>query len=166
MHFGPTYPSFRASVGQKHHWKGISRRLRNQDFYRTQVSMCPRGDACYINAWPIEECRVIWFSPTWEYRAHEYFGDGLSDFGVGSCWMNTKKRVTFVILFRAAGETRTHTGQRPLPPQSSVSTISPLPQFYFGTANIITFLQFPNFFKQINKYFGKDIEPVMKCATL
>ena len=31
-------------------------------------------------------------------------------------------------LFRADGETRTHTGQRPLPPQSSVSTISPHPQ--------------------------------------
>ena len=30
-------------------------------------------------------------------------------------------------LFRADGETRTHTGQRPLPPQSSVSTISPHP---------------------------------------
>ena len=29
--------------------------------------------------------------------------------------------------FRADGETRTHTGQRPLPPQSSVSTISPHP---------------------------------------
>ena len=31
-------------------------------------------------------------------------------------------------LFSADGETRTHTGQRPLPPQSSVSTISPHPQ--------------------------------------
>ena len=31
--------------------------------------------------------------------------------------------------FRAVGETRTHTGQCPLPPQSSVSTISPLPHF-------------------------------------
>ncbi len=29
--------------------------------------------------------------------------------------------------FRADDETRTHTGQRPLPPQSSVSTISPHP---------------------------------------
>ena len=29
--------------------------------------------------------------------------------------------------FCADGETRTHTGQRPLPPQSSVSTISPHP---------------------------------------
>ena len=30
-------------------------------------------------------------------------------------------------FFRADGESRTHTDQRPLPPQSSVSTISPHP---------------------------------------
>ena len=29
--------------------------------------------------------------------------------------------------------------KRPLPPQSSVSTISPLPQFYFGIAKIEIF---------------------------
>ena len=43
-----------------------------------------------------------------------------------------QKRKSSVIqitsFFRADGETRTHTGQRPLPPQSSVSTISPHPQ--------------------------------------
>ena len=37
--------------------------------------------------------------------------------------------------FGAVGESRTHTPHRALPPQSSVSTISPLPQL-FGTANI------------------------------
>ena len=31
-------------------------------------------------------------------------------------------------VFGAVGESRTHTPQRALPPQSSVSTISPLPQ--------------------------------------
>ena len=49
-------------------------------------------------------------------------------------------------LFRADGETRTHTGQRPLPPQSSVSTISPHPQNYFGTAKVQIFLDSANFF--------------------
>ena len=39
-----------------------------------------------------------------------------------------KKAADFSVAFRAVGEIRTHTGQRPLPPQSSVSTISPLPQ--------------------------------------
>ena len=39
-----------------------------------------------------------------------------------------KKLRNFFRSLRAVGETRTHTGQRPLPPQSSVSTISPLPQ--------------------------------------
>ena len=46
----------------------------------------------------------------------------------------------------ADGETRTHTGQRPLPPQSSVSTISPHPQNYFGTAKVQIFLDSANFF--------------------
>ena len=40
----------------------------------------------------------------------------------------TKKASGLIqMLFSADGETRTHTGQRPLPPQSSVSTISPHP---------------------------------------
>ena len=49
-------------------------------------------------------------------------------------------------LFCADGETRTHTGQRPLPPQSSVSTISPRPQ-YFGTAKLRTKIKKQNFFE-------------------
>ena len=38
--------------------------------------------------------------------------------------------------FRADGETRTHTGQRPLPPQSSVSTISPHPHVWMMSLSL------------------------------
>ena len=55
-------------------------------------------------------------------------------------------------LFCADGETRTHTGQRPLPPQSSVSTISPRPQ-YFGTAKLRTKIKKQNFFEIFFVYF-------------
>ena len=55
-------------------------------------------------------------------------------------------------LFCADGETRTHTGQRPLPPQSSVSTISPRPQ-YFGTAKLRTKIKKQNFFEFFFVYF-------------
>ena len=46
----------------------------------------------------------------------------------------------------AVGETRTRTGLRPLPPQSSVSTISP-PPLEFGIAKIRTIFKSPNFFR-------------------
>ncbi len=52
----------------------------------------------------------------------------------------------------ADGETRTHTGQRPLPPQSSVSTISPRPQ-YFGTANLRRFIGNPTLSRENIKIF-------------
>ena len=45
----------------------------------------------------------------------------------------------------AVGETRTRTGLLPLPPQSSVSTISP-PPLEFGIAKIRTNFKSPNFF--------------------
>ncbi len=60
--------------------------------------------------------------------------------------MGYKKKTTVVGCLCADDETRTHTGQRPLPPQSSVSTISPRPQ-YFGTAKIRTNLLFANLFR-------------------
>ena len=43
----------------------------------------------------------------------------------------TKKRPAFADLLCAVGETRTRTGLLPLPPQSSVSTISPPPLCLF-----------------------------------
>ena len=53
-------------------------------------------------------------------------------------------------LFSADGETRTHTGQRPLPPQSSVSTISPHPQvdnFSLGLQIYALILEIQTFFQ-------------------
>ena len=47
-------------------------------------------------------------------------------------------------VFGAVGESRTHTPQRALPPQSSVSTISPLPRI--GTANIRQKSESANYF--------------------
>ena len=53
-------------------------------------------------------------------------------------------------LLRAVGETRTRTGLLPLPPQSSVSTISPPPLLLFwdckGTTNILICKFFLSFF--------------------
>ena len=67
------------------------------------------------------------------------------------------------LSFRAVGESRTHTGQCPLPPQSSVSTISPLPQL-FGTAKIGIFLEFA---KKFAKFVCMDkFTSNMKVARL
>ena len=46
----------------------------------------------------------------------------------GRAAKRTKKEQRKLAALCADGETRTHTGQRPLPPQSSVSTISPRPR--------------------------------------
>ena len=54
----------------------------------------------------------------------------------------------------AVGETRTRTGLLPLPPQSSVSTISP-PPLCFGIANIRTIFTTPNFFAFFLHFFVK-----------
>ena len=57
-----------------------------------------------------------------------------------------KKRPALLLVLRAVGETRTRTGLLPLPPQSSVSTISPPPlrwlglQRYDKKLNLQTFL--------------------------
>ena len=59
---------------------------------------------------------------------------------------NAKRHPPKKMSLCADGETRTHTGQRPLPPQSSVSTISPRPQ-YFGTAKLRTKIKKQNFFE-------------------
>ena len=48
----------------------------------------------------------------------------------------------------AVGETRTRTGLLPLPPQSSVSTISP-PPLCFGIAKVRQKIKSPNFFEKI-----------------
>ena len=59
---------------------------------------------------------------------------------------NAKRHPPKKMSLCADGETRTHTGQRPLPPQRSVSTISPRPQ-YFGTAKLRTKIKKQNFFE-------------------
>ena len=67
-----------------------------------------------------------------------------------------KKRKTFRFSsFRwgAVGETRTRTGLLPLPPQSSVSTISP-PPLCFGIAKVRTIFKLPNLFAKILNFFG------------
>ena len=51
-----------------------------------------------------------------------------------------------LVKWSAVGETRTRTGLLPLPPQSSVSTISP-PPLCFGIANIRTIFTSANFFE-------------------
>ena len=62
----------------------------------------------------------------------------------------TKKRKNlsiFPLSYQGAvGETRTRTGLLPLPPQSSVSTISP-PPLCFGIAKVRHFFKPPNFFE-------------------
>ena len=66
-----------------------------------------------------------------------------------------KKRKTFRFSsFRwgAVGETRTRTGLLPLPPQSSVSTISP-PPLCFGIAKVQTFFNPTNIFAKIFNIF-------------
>ena len=52
-----------------------------------------------------------------------------------SLYANKKRQALANLSPCAVGESRTHTPQRALPPQSSVSTISPLPRV-FGTAKI------------------------------
>ena len=67
-----------------------------------------------------------------------------------------KKRKTFRFSsFRwgAVGETRTRTGLLPLPPQSSVSTISP-PPLCFGIAKVRTIFKLPNLFAKIFNFFA------------
>ena len=49
------------------------------------------------------------------------------------------------------GETRTRTGLLPLPPQSSVSTISPPPLLLIGIAKVRQKIKLPNFFAKIFK---------------
>ena len=70
--------------------------------------------------------------------------------------MEKKKRKLLskfpLVKWSAVGETRTRTGLRPLPPQSSVSTISP-PPLCFGTANICTIFTTTKFF---NTFFVKS----------
>ena len=66
-----------------------------------------------------------------------------------------KKRKTFRFSsFRwgAVGETRTRTGLLPLPPQSSVSTISP-PPLCFGIAKVRTIFKLPNLFAKNFNFF-------------
>ena len=63
-----------------------------------------------------------------------------------------RKQVVLLPSLSAVGETRTRTGLRPLPPQSSVSTISP-PPLCFGTANICTIFTTTKFF---NTFFVKS----------
>ena len=59
----------------------------------------------------------------------------------------------FPLSYRGAvGETRTRTGLLPLPPQSSVSTISP-PPLCFGIAKIRTKIKSPNFFEKFYTFF-------------
>ena len=72
--------------------------------------------------------------------------DIINRFSAG--YENEKEETSFEISsFRwgAVGETRTRTGLLPLPPQSSVSTISP-PPLCFGIAKVRTFFKPPNFF--------------------
>ena len=80
------------------------------------------------------------------YTLHNYLESG----------QNKKKRKTFRFSsFRwgAVGETRTRTGLLPLPPQSSVSTISP-PPLCFGIAKVRTIFKLPNLFAKILNFFG------------
>ena len=68
--------------------------------------------------------------PRWISRAGGFAG--VFDRQSAKPWIKNANLLLFnklTFVFGAVGETRTHTGQRPLPPQSSVSTISPLPHF-------------------------------------
>ena len=68
---------------------------------------------------------------------------------------HTKKGPAFLLVLSCAvGETRTRTGLRPLPPQSSVSTISP-PPLEFGIAKVRQKSELPNFSEKIFS-FCKD----------
>ena len=68
---------------------------------------------------------------------------------------NEKETSVSADLLRAVGETRTRTGLLPLPPQSSVSTISPPPLLLFwdckGTTNILICKFFCIFFVKFSK---------------
>ena len=59
-----------------------------------------------------------------------------------------RKQVVLLPSLSAVGETRTRTGLRPLPPQSSVSTISP-PPLEFGIAKVRQKSKLPNFSSKI-----------------
>ena len=77
-----------------------------------------------------------------------------------------KKRPAFLLVLRAVGETRTRTGLLPLPPQSSVSTISP-PPLEFGIAKVRQKSKLPNislyFFKK-DFSFGELEKNLYLCA--
>ena len=68
---------------------------------------------------------------------------------------HTKKGPAFLLVLSCAvGETRTRTGLRPLPPQSSVSTISP-PPLEFGIAKVRQKSELPNFSEKFFSFFVK-----------
>ena len=79
--------------------------------------------------------------------------------------MEKKKRKNlsiFPLAYRGAvGETRTRTGLLPLPPQSSVSTISP-PPLCFGIAKVRTIFKLPNLFaKNLNIFENIFLGPAI-----
>ena len=74
--------------------------------------------------------------------------------------MHTKKRPAFLLVLGAVGETRTRTGLLPLPPQSSVSTISP-PPLEFGIAKVRQNSKLPNFSAKKLKKFWKVFIPTI-----
>ena len=67
----------------------------------------------------------------------------------------------------AVGETRTRTGLLPLPPQSSVSTISP-PPLCFGIAKVRQKIKPANFFEHFLKFSTDffDDKPAPSAAGL
>ena len=76
--------------------------------------------------------------------------------------IKTKKRPAFLLVLRAVGETRTRTGLLPLPPQSSVSTISPPPRLWIGIAKVRQKFKLANFSVKFSHFFDKNFS---KCSN-
>ena len=155
-------------------WKGLEWRLGFQVNFTKLLHGC-----CLPTALPHSACPLRWDAALelcacpmhWDVALARWPPLASTDNGETPFLYNafSRKIITFIIicpsrlkmqkdilrrrcLFCADGETRTHTGQRPLPPQSSVSTISPRPQ-YFGTAKLRTKIKKQNFFEIFFVYF-------------
>ena len=79
--------------------------------------------------------------------------------------IKTKKRPAFLLVLRAVGETRTRTGLLPLPPQSSVSTISPPPLCWLGLQRYDKNLNLQIFLRKISKKVHFFIFQSLKQAS-
>ena len=113
---------------------------------QTTNKQAPRGKKPSVFAFKINACSNL------RPRASACFVQGTADSHKQSRLLqDKKKRPAICWSLSAVGETRTRTGLLPLPPQSSVSTISPPPLCCLGLQRYDKNLNFQIFLQKISK---------------